>query len=565
MIKDKKIIGRECRFVVHVPKSRKHKDIHVVKELLHYEDGTTEPNLNVIMEFKRPFYITKEHYRDHKDKKEHESLDKLNKFYSTQSDLANSIATRLGYQGYTKNQMRDVIDSPFVYGVDISSTAIIKKMYLDKFPQFNTPYSVCALDIENDPYTEEILVVTIAMHDKVYTPINKKLVQGHSDVVNKLNKLYETHIPDSIVKNKAKVEFEIFDTEIEVVRAVFDKLDNWMPDFVAIWKILHDIPIMMRACDRAGVKHEDVFCTNKLPKEYKRFAMKKGATQRTTESGKTMSIDVHKQWHWFYNTASFWLIDAMSSYTYIRAGSPEVPGGYSLDNILSKTFKEREKNTGVKMGKLVFDDIPDIKGLEWHLYMVKERPLEYIIYNQWDTMSMVEMDMETNDLSTSLPMQSFISDFNRFNSGPKKIIDAMHFFFMENEKEVIGIKQKEVEDNNILGLNEWIITLPAYLQHPNGMKNTTYDDVRTYIRGHANDSDAVSSYPSNTAAANISKSTTKKEIIEIEDIDKDIFKLQNINLIFGDVNAIEYCNTMFNMPSLKEIDNYIKEKRGGGV
>lgn len=64
---------------------------------------------------------------------------------------------------------------------------------------------------------------------------------------------------------------------------------------------------------------------------------------------------------------------------------------------------------------------------------------------------------------------------------------------------------------------------------------------------------AVSSYPSNIRAANVSKQTTRKQIISIGDFDKEDFKLSNINFIQGNVNAIEYCSDMFNFPKATSV------------
>ena len=58
----------------------------------------------------------------------------------------------------------------------------------------------------------------------------------------------------------------------------------------------------------------------------------------------------------------------------------------------------------------------------------------------------------------------------------------------------------------------------------------------------------------------MSKDTTSKQVLEIEGIEKDVFKLQNINLMFGKVNAIEYCTTMFNFPQPLDVVKLAKEK-----
>ena len=94
---DKKIKTIEPKVIHHIPAEENVRDdIHVVKELITYEDGTTKRNLRMITNYKRPFWVTKEHYRNHKQKKESEELKKLNEYYCTQSDLAKETGMRLG-------------------------------------------------------------------------------------------------------------------------------------------------------------------------------------------------------------------------------------------------------------------------------------------------------------------------------------------------------------------------------------------------------------------------------------------------------------------------------------
>ena len=55
---------RECKFVVHIPKYLDRPDMHYVKEKLTMPDGTIVKNLRKIKEFKRQFYVLKEHFRN---------------------------------------------------------------------------------------------------------------------------------------------------------------------------------------------------------------------------------------------------------------------------------------------------------------------------------------------------------------------------------------------------------------------------------------------------------------------------------------------------------------------
>lgn len=66
-------------------------------------------------------------------------------------------------------------------------------------------------------------------------------------------------------------------------------------------------------------------------------------------------------------------------------------------------------------------------------------------------------------------------------------------------------------------------------------------------------SKAVSSYPSDTSVANVSKSTTKRELISIEGVNEEVFRMNNLNLILGSSNAIEYVTEMFGMPKPEEL------------
>jgi len=83
----------------------------------------------------------------------------------------------------------------------------------------------------------------------------------------------------------------------------------------------------------------------------------------------------------------------------------------------------------------------------------------------------------------------------------------------------------------------------------------------TNVRAHVADADQVSGYPSNTQAANVSKDTTSREVIDITGIDKDVFKQQNINILFGQVNSLEYVNRMFSFPTLEELDEIVVKNK----
>ena len=63
----------------------------------------------------------------------------------------------------------------------------------------------------------------------------------------------------------------------------------------------------------------------------------------------------------------------------------------------------------------------------------------------------------------------------------------------------------------------------------------------------------AAAYPNSQCTMNISKETTRKEIIEIKGIDETTSRMQTINLSGGPTNALEFCQTMFGMPNLPEM------------
>jgi hypothetical protein len=549
----KEIVGRECKFATHLYKTYDRPDTHVIKEVLHYSDGTTEPNLRIVKDFKRPFYILNEHNRRYKDKREVEDLAKCTMYTSTQSDLAKSIASRLGGSFVGNVDYRRVSSSPYVYGSDISSTAILKYAYMKKYEGYTSKYTLATYDFETDVTGDyhSPTIASIAMEGKMLTIVRRDVVEKFlsrvdplQDMADKLTNLYDKYIPECKTKNNLKVEYRIVEDELDVVTTLLETAHKWKPDFLAAWNANYDITVMIDTIIRHGFDPKDYFSDPDLPIELRHFKYKKGPTIKKKADGSSSPIGFEEQWHNVITPASFFMIDAAAAHRYVRVGQHSVAGGYSLNNILTATKID---------GKLKFKDFTLAQSIDWHKYMSKNKPLEYITYNQWDVLSMLELDMKTLDLSNVLPLLSMWSDFTIFNSGPKKIVDALHYFYLDHGK-VIGVFDATSGPIKHLGLGKWVVTLPAYRIMDNGLKIETNGKVlSTKIRFSVADADCVSSYPNCTLAGNVSKATTTKEILAIEGIEKEDFKTNNINLVLGKVNSIEYMTNMHNFETTREM------------
>jgi hypothetical protein len=506
-------IGRECRFAIHIPdRTGEDLDVHMVKEQItkkHKETGEviTVPNIRYIKNFQRSFWITKPTKRTYKDKREYTELDEVSEFKCTQSKLRDEVAKALGKQ-WSKDHLKLLAASPYLYGTDISSTSLIKKMYQDKWPDLLTKYTVAAFDIETDVVDghEEPIMCSLIFQDKAYVAVDPRYVKGLADVHNRVQVAARKYISEYIDKHNLKIECYIAQDVPDMIKAVMSKAHEWKPDFLAIWNMDFDIPKILGALEKYGTDPRDVFCDPTVPKSMRICRYKQGPKKKVTASGKVIPINPAMQWHTLQLTASFYVIDSMCSYKHIRLGEQE-ESSYSLDSILKK------HELG---GKLKFEEAEAYTGLAWHQFMQTNHKIEYIIYNIFDSLSMLELDMLINDLSASLPAFSATSDFSNFKSQPKRIADALHFFALSkgyvmgtvastpDEKEDVdteidmndessGDDDDEAEEvavnHKTLSLKNWIITLPAHnsvLGLPLIEEDPT---VRTNIRAFTYDSD----------------------------------------------------------------------------
>lgn len=551
------VVARECRFAIHVPERHNLRpDLHLVKEQLHMSDGTIRPAIRFIQNFERPFWATIKNRRTYKQKKEWEHIDNLVEYKCTDSQLRDRVAKALELN-YTNDHLKKLLASPYIYGTDISAASLIKKQYMDQYPNHRTPFTVATFDTETKTINgiTYIKLATIAFQNKVFTVVHKDLIRNISNLDLELNRLMDKYLPQ--YRDKLEAKILVCETEVDMLREVFQKAHEWSPDILAIWNMNYDIPKVLATLDRYGVAYEDILCDPKIPKSARVCKYKEGKKKKVTASGKVTPINPASQWHTLILTASFYVLDAMCIYKQLRLAKQEEPS-YSLDAILNKELGSR---------KLTFTAADNYHGLKWHEFMQEHYPVEYIVYNRYDCISMLELDAKIKDLSYTISEFAGVTEFERFNSQPKKIADALYFYLLD-QNYILGSvgyddndDGKDDDEDSVLDLKNWIITLPAELQ-VSGLKLIAgNDDIATNIRAMVYDSDAVSAYPTATESLSVSKETTCREIIRIKGVPERLFRMQNINLMSGPINALEYATTMFKLPKPHEVlDMYLKQK-----
>lgn len=455
------IAGIECRFAVHCKdqSGNSDDDVHMIKEIIHLKDGQKVPNLRYIKNFQRPFWVTKPGFRDHKDKKEEEDIGKLTEFKSTQSTLVRNIARALGNPGF-RGSYKQISNSPFLYGADIPSVSVIKRRYMDANPDLMTQFSVAGFDTEKDMIhgTDKINMATLSYKDRVFTAVVKSFVDGIALPLERLQEKFKHYLSDFtdkdgksidyIKKRNLKWEVVLVDDDVEVIRACMNKAHEWQPDFVTVWNIDFDMPLMIKACEDKGVDPKTIFCDPSVPERFKYFRYAPGPNQFVSASGKLKPLKNHERWNTVFCPSSFYWIDGMCAYKLIRIADGEEQS-YSLDSIL-------ENKLGVR--KLKFKEADHLQRAEWHQFMQSNHPLEYIVYNAWDCISMEELDETTLDLSLQVPSMAGCADFSKFKSQPTRLVSELHYFLLEQGKVIgtAGDSLKTELDELTISNKDWI-------------------------------------------------------------------------------------------------------------
>lgn len=451
------IKGYEARHATYAKSSVGKDDLLVIKEYVHLTDGTRVPNIRMIKNYKREFWVTKEGFRKHKDKLEWDDEKHLQKYTTTQANLNDAIARALGKPG-VKSSLRQLARSPYLYGCDIGTGPLIKKQYAERYPDCIGPKSTVAImDIETDVImgTEEVLMVTLSFGSKVYTSINKTFLGTTVNPLEKVQQKFDEYLGEYKESRKINLEVEVFDTPGQCVYAAIQKGHEWMPDFIGFWNMNFDLPKMIKELERERYSLADVFSDPSVPQEFRFFKYTEGNSQKVTQGGKIMALHPADRWHEAECPASFYFIDAMCLYKRLRTAKGNEPS-YSLDYTL-------QKNLGLR--KLKFDAVQGVGGLEWHQVMQRDFKIEYVIYNIFDCIGVELLDEKTGDMAYQFAILCEFSDFGDFTSNPRRIADDMHFLCREKGWVAATTSSDMVDENdkNVVDMTGWIVTLAAHM------------------------------------------------------------------------------------------------------
>lgn len=475
------VLGYECKHAVYVEhRGKKLQDALIVKEVVHLKDGTTAPNLRVIVDFEREFWVTKEAARKHEFKKQFEDVDKVRRYTSTQVKLTRSIARALN-SGWIPDQ-RILSRSQYLYGTDIDSRAIIKHKYRERFPDLHTLNEVAVCDLEADVVYghERILSGSLTYKNRAYLVVTKEFLGTIPDAIKQTHEKFKYYLGEYKESRKIDLVIDIVEDEVEAVLKLVAKMHEWQPDFVAFWNMAYDVPKMQNVLAAAGYDPADVWSDPRVPPQFRSAEWRAGASMKVTASGRKMALSAAERWNTFIIAAGFYCIDAMCLYQKIRIAGGKEPS-YSLDAILTKEL-------GIR--KLKFKEADHLVGIGWHQFMQKNYKLEYLVYNLFDCISIELLDEKNMDMSNKISMLSGVSDYQLFPSQPRRTCNELHFFALQHNK-VIGSTSDQMSlelDKYVTNTEGWIVTLPTHMIVDNGLKCLKeFPDIVSKVRLHVAD------------------------------------------------------------------------------
>src|SRR5690349_1541434 len=90
------VVGHECRHVVYCPPPQQGMDdIHLIKRVTHFKDGTTRPNITVKRNFERKFWIEQVGQQNHREKREFADMANLVEVVTTESKMTQTVRKKL--------------------------------------------------------------------------------------------------------------------------------------------------------------------------------------------------------------------------------------------------------------------------------------------------------------------------------------------------------------------------------------------------------------------------------------------------------------------------------------
>lgn len=521
--RNRKVIARAFIHSSYIPNTKSGGDAVVVSEHVYYDNGDVEPNLRPIPNPQRKYYVTKKQLQHtHTEKKEREHINNCDMFQCRNKDfLRHAHQTLFGYapKGYINKPVRDkILGSPYLYGGSVDIQSLVKIKYLKDFQkteQSLRPITTGMFDTEIsliEGSEGELLCATLTHENLVFTAVNSRWMYTVDEFGNRhkaslddlkllsgrtltpiINELFDGN--KNLRKLREKIPFKFFyfesDEEIEMLRWLFQQLHRNETTFVGIWNMGYDIGEIVRMCEKHDVDPSDLFCPPDLDDEYRYFKYK-ADTKRTAH--------IADKWHWVEAPSKTQFVDLMAIYNKLRVVDGK-ESSYALDYILKKN--------GIT-GKLKFNlgNLETLEGTaDWHRVMSTRHFLEYVVYNQWDDISLQCMEwMNADTLAVRI-----LSDNTSISKFPRQTVKNQDTLWSEwiDRQYVFGTTASDMAEDYDDELEaEGGAVLDSFRVDKAGLKVIEeYPALVSQIHVYVSDVDFSQMYPTVMECANISKET----------------------------------------------------------
>jgi len=530
--------NKTLAFVEHLgtkAKNGKEVDIHLIKA----NGGVT-----IVEDFKYPVWVTTKANRNHTQKKEFTKLTNVEKIMVTHKTLPQEVARhiRLGIIPEMATN-KHLAKTPFLYGGNMRPSAYLVDKLLKEGYKFDAKY--VAFDTETNMETMELSHISIASDDVGYVGVLKnRFPFDDIETINKeVKEQYIKYVPDGERRWNSKDRIiKVFEDVEEMLRFSFKFLEAQNPDIVGVWNLAWDVGEIERECARIGIHPSILYHSKDVPANYQHYSWHPGLAKKVTVlddgSEKNKTFKAHEVWCELRTSASYKMIDAMGLFYQLRSQTPDIEGGFSLQNVGERILKYGKLEEGTKL-----------KGKEKHIWLSNNKPAFYTAYAMFDPEVMIELNHKTGDVMSAVRGLG-TAPWDKFGSLPYRLHNALQFFVLKRGY-VAGTRSFGDPVDPILGIGKgWIVTQPAY----------RLDSGYTKIFGHVFDLDEVSAYPFATSALNISKGTTLGEVIEVSGVDRETQIVSNIALMISKVNSLTYGMNMMQTPSLTNFASLTKEQ-----
>jgi len=530
------------------------KDALFVKEHQHHPDGTITPHLRMVENYQREFYVTKPDYRDHDQKKEYEVMDKLDHYVTNQATMGKRLYSILhGRRPHGYVNVRDLTNSPFVYGTDVSTPTLIAHDYKVANPDLVSPATLAVLDLETDVLngTGDIISGSLTFKDKGLLVVTQdflgdEILYGGDYKTAILNNV-KLHIGEYVNDRNMSIEVMVVKDSTRIVIELLRRTHAWKPDILGIWNITFDMPKMLNALEQGNINPAAVFSDPDIPNEYKSFNYNEASRKKVTSAGKESIIHIADLWHTVTTPASFYCIDLMCLFKRVR-GREQNRNSYSLDAILGDMLD---------IGKLRFKATDNLSGIDWHRKMQSEYKLEYLTYNLFDCISVELLDELTEDVASALFGSLGWSEISKIASNPRRLVDDLYFDLKAEDKIIgtCGDSLVDEYDKMLPSLKGWIIALPSELVVPEmGAKVINRSPkLKTNIYLHAADMDLIGAYPNGGCLLNVGKATRKMECCGIQGLTEHQWRAWGINLSSVNSNSVSLAQVGYGFPDLDDL------------